>query len=224
MSAPTANSKPPSQTGKAIAATLREAVISLLMDIAFKEFAKRTAQKGGDALGNHIKEKFGDFRVQLFLDLREMKEEDKRNLMARYKEAKNEFQDQRFTMLIGKLMKDRTKEERIKILTELNDMGKEEFDLMLYLLEHDVVIQWIQRNLHRAKQFGKDAIAKAEEELKKLVANVMVKAAAIDAAAQQQAPEVHRVADGLEASLGRSRLGRFLKTIHQPQHSKGGQP
>ncbi len=222
MSAPTA--KPPSQTEKAIKWTLRDAAISLLMDVAFKEFTKRAAQRGGEVLGGHIKEKFGDFRVQLFLDLREMKEEDKRNLMTWYKEAKDNFQDQRFTMLIGKLMKDRAKEERIKILTELNDMSKEEFDLMLYLLEHDVIIQWIQRNLRLAGRLGKDAIVHAEAALKKLVTEVMVKASVIEAAAQQKAPEVHRIADELEISLGSSRFGRFLKTIHQQRQSKGGQP
>ena len=92
-------------------------------------------------------------------------------------------------------------------LKYLNDLGEDEFYQMLYLLNHDVVIQWIGI----ARRAGRKITNATIKELKNLVGCGEKTAGAtftevlhqVDQAAESAAPHLGRIADRLEEHGGR---------------------
>jgi len=115
--------------------------ITLGLNVLFKEMAKKTAEKGA----SHLHEKiFTDKRAELLNDFRLMPEEEKHNLIRRHHEAILKFTENRFVTLLCKIEPD-PNEGRQPMLKWLNGLSDAEFDQMLSMLEHDVLLQWFQR-------------------------------------------------------------------------------
>ena len=124
---------------------LSDAAIFIGADALLKQFTKNGAQ----AVADHVKGKItNDRRAELLEDLRWMGEKDKKNLIRRHKEAIANFTENRFVDLLCKIPESTLSPDecgRQGMLKYLNDLSDEEFDQMLYLLEHDVLLQWFER-------------------------------------------------------------------------------
>jgi len=106
-------------------------------------------------LGEHLKGKIlNDKRAELLEDFRNMEAAGVNidNLIRRHKKSMTDHSEHRFVDLLCKTIADPNDptKGRQATLKWLNDMSNAKFDQMLYLLDHDVVIQWFQKGRQRA--------------------------------------------------------------------------
>lgn len=127
-------------------------VVAWILDCAAKKFGPRTLDKLSDMLGEHVTKKYiEDKRAEILDDLRKMetssppRKTDK--LWARHKKAIAELRESRFIILLCKIIADQKDPAmgRQATLAWLNDMGDEQFDQALFMLDQDNHIQEFQR-------------------------------------------------------------------------------
>ncbi len=134
------------EKGKGILEVLKETLIAVGVNVAFKEFTEKAGKQAGEHVGEALKKIATDKRAELLEALRLMPKEDTANLIARHKKAIQENRENRFVSLLCKIPRDKT-EGRRATLKYLNDLEDEQFWQMLTLLEHDVVPQAFARLL-----------------------------------------------------------------------------
>ena len=129
---------------KAFWEIVKEALVALGMDVAFKEFTKKGLQVAAATVGDKIT---NDQRAELLDDLRKMPAEDTANIWRRHREAIANLEENRFVSLLCKLCEDEGADKlgRRPALKWLNDQTDEKFDQALYMLEHDVPLQWLKK-------------------------------------------------------------------------------
>jgi hypothetical protein len=138
------------------------AVTALGLDIAMKEFAKSGAAKAAEKGVEEIHKKvFQDKRAQLLDDLRKMAAKDPKsieNLLRRHKKSIDDLNENRFVDLLLKVCPD-GESGRAPNLKFLNDVDDDLFDQFLYMLDHDVVLQWWERIRRRSSRIAAKDIA-----------------------------------------------------------------
>lgn len=169
-------------------------VTALGLDLAMKELAKKGLQVGAEKIGEKV---FKDKRATLLEDLRIMQGEgiDIKNLLRRHVQSMKDLKENRLVDLLCKICLDE-KDGRRKTLKWLNDLGDNEFEQMLYLLDHDVLLQWIEQ----ARRRGGRIATKDLESLKKLLRSASGHIIAID---NHVAPTLGRFADWLDTKGGK---------------------
>jgi hypothetical protein len=200
---------------------LRDAIISTVvavgLDAWVKDWVKKlVAEHAGPMAGQAIKQKIlNDKREELLEDFRIMRKREKKNIdnlirrheksMRQEKHMKEEsFNNPPEYLFVELLCKIRhtKKRGRRDMLEYLNDLGEDEFYQMLYLLEHDVVIQWIGI----ARRTGRKITNATIHELKSFVgcadktigAGLKGTFQRLDQAAAQAAPTLGLIADQLQ--------------------------
>lgn len=114
----------------------------------FREAWLVTREAAGEAIGKSVKiagERtaeviFKEARAELLADIMALPAEDTKNLWRRHREATLALRENRFVSLLTKI-----KDQRQDILAGLNRLTDEEFEQVLYLLEHDPIPQAIDR-------------------------------------------------------------------------------
>jgi hypothetical protein len=180
---------------------LQDVVVASGVNIAFKEFTTRT--------WNKISE---DKRGELLVDFGKMQAERKKdrknidNLLRRHQKAIDDLTESRFVTLLCKIPQD-PKEGRRPTLWWLNDMDDKRFEQMLCLLDHDLVLQWIERMRRRGGRIATKEIndlttlLKASLKRSTTIASGIVQVfRRLNQAAERQAPKLGRIADRLEAA------------------------
>jgi hypothetical protein len=202
---------------------LRDGIVSTAvafgLDAWVKDWVKGLfAQHIGPIAGNVIKDKLtNDKRAELLEDFRIMRVREKKNidnLIQRHEKSMkqekhmeepsvNNPPEYLFVELLCKIPHTK-KRGRRDMLIYLNNLSDDEFYQMLYLLEHDVVIQWIGI----ARRTGRKITHATVKELKNLVgcADKTIGAGfketfrRLDQAAAQAAPTLGLIADQLAAA------------------------
>lgn len=126
---------------------ISDAFIFFGMDVAVKKIFSGLADKAAGKVGDHVERVLKDDRAMLLEDLRVMETEDPAsvaNLRRRHKESYAKLEENRFVALLCKIPYD-PQNGRRPTLKYLNGLDDEAFWQWLYLLEHDVVLQYIAR-------------------------------------------------------------------------------
>ncbi|HEX4104179.1 MAG TPA: hypothetical protein VHZ04_01725 [Candidatus Paceibacterota bacterium] len=101
-------------------------------------------------------------RAELVIDIQKLTTNGKKplNILRRHKQAIAEKKENRFVALLTKLPKDETTKDRTNSLMFLDGLDDEEFNQVLYWLDHDVFLQtydrWRERYGRTFGEFWKD--------------------------------------------------------------------
>lgn len=181
---------------------LQDAVVALGVDIAFKKFTAVAMHNGAKKFSEKVLQ---DKRAEILEDFRKMQDEGKKDrknidpLLRRHKEAINNFTENRFVYLLCKIPLD-AKVGRRPTLWWLNDMTDERFNQMLCLLDHDVVLQWIERMRRRGGRIVAKDINNLRASLNYVTNGIAQAFRRLNQAAERQAPNLRRIADRLAAA------------------------
>jgi hypothetical protein len=114
---------------------LKVAGIVTFADVAGKKIAEGSVEKISKAI-------FEDIRGELLANIMGLEDEDVQEVLKeRHRKSMVAHTENRFVTLLTKIPKDQRKE----ILTAMGHMEEEEFEQMLYLLEHDPIPQAFAR-------------------------------------------------------------------------------
>ena len=187
---------------------------ALALDVLFKHLKEKGAERAAQAVTDKV---FNDKRAELLEDFRIMATEDTKpgkeregknidNLTRRHRVSKKKCTENKFVDLLCKIERDETLGRR-PTLWWLNDLDDETFDQMLYLLDNDVILQWIQWTCLNGGEITQKQIANLKAKAS-AVADATAKVAPkvlarLDQAATQAAPTLGGIADWLEEHGGR---------------------
>ena len=169
---------------KALWEPVSDTLIFLGADAMLKKFFKDAAEKTAETAGGKVVERtakkvFEDQRAELLEDFRIMSAEDPKsvdNLIRRHKESieNKPIPEYRFASLLCKIEKTENKGRRLT-LKYLNDLDDEIFWQMLYLLEHDIVLQWLELARRSGGRITKKTIEWLEKRVATPIADVIVR-------------------------------------------------
>ena len=148
---------------KALWEPVSDFIIFIGADTLVKELFKNTTGRVGGKITEHV---LTDQRAEILEDFRRMKLVETANLIRRHKESIQELRENRFVALLCKIPKGRR--GRRLTLRYLNDLPDPEFWQMLYLLEHDVVPQWLERMRRTGAKILKSDLDRLGEMVKKV--------------------------------------------------------
>ena len=119
-------------------------LISLGVTAVFQSFVKKWSEHAGQQFKEIVD--ISEKRAELLEDIRIMTEanNEPKEILRRHKAAIENFTENRFVALLCKIPKNET-DGRRKTLKYLDGLDDEKFNQVLCLLDHDVVMQWIER-------------------------------------------------------------------------------
>ncbi len=169
---------------------MKDALVALGVNVAFREFMKKNATSVPEEIGKKVTEQTRD---DLLEEFRLLLPSQKDNLLRRHKRAVEDLREQRFVALLCKIQKDHRRET----LIWLNGLDDEEFESMLYLLEDNAAMAWIQGFRSGVGRMTRRDI----ETFKQGFVTIFGKGAAIlKDLDERAAPPVRRLTDWLEKS------------------------
>jgi hypothetical protein len=151
---------------------------------------------------DQITKALADNRGEFTRDMVLLDAKDKNNLLAWYQQAIDSYSDDRFTTLLGKLPPDKDG-SRAYLLKELNQMTNEEFQQMLYMLEHDNLLSMYRRFKLNGGRVIAEELSTVRKQMHKAGEGLVTFAQAVDRRAGAAAPQVGTFLDNLIARARR---------------------
>ncbi len=140
----------PSSTERSFLEVFKDAIVALGVDIAFKEWMKKWGDYGNQKFQNNVVDP-EQGRAALLQDIMFLDQHgEARNLMRHYHDATTNLTENRFVALLCKI----PQANRRDTLAWLNTLEDQEFDQALALLDHDVVMQWIERMREQGRRIA----------------------------------------------------------------------
>ena len=137
-------------------------IVAAILDHMAKNLGPKALDKLSNLLGEHVTKRYlEDKRAEILDDFRMMQTAQPPvnidNLIRRHKEAITKLSEDRFVILLCKIIKDNDPTKgRQATLKWLNDMSDDQCGQMLFLLDQDNHIQAFQRWRDRAARIRKD--------------------------------------------------------------------